>query len=548
MLFNSNVFLFAFLPIAIVGFYSLAHGSGAHAARIWLCLSSFVFYGWWNPAFLLLLTGSIAFNYALSLFLRDSESSPGEGQTWLLGVGIAANLALLAYYKYLFPLLGFLHHLGLNPTDFGSVILPIGISFFTFTQIGYLVDCRQGLVRERGLLNYVLFVTFFPHLIAGPILHHREIMPQFATDETYRFKAANLATGMTVFIFGMAKKVLLADQIAPWAEFGFAHVDHTAFIQSWSVALAYSMQLYFDFSGYSDMAIGLGIMFGVKLPLNFNSPYKSSSVIEFWQRWHMTLTRYLTLLLYNPISLWIARRRQARGLPAGRQAIATPSGFASLIVFPTVTTMVLAGIWHGAGLQFIIYGLLFGLYLSVNHAWRALFPPGRQKAIPSRAIRFWSFVWPVVLTYLAVLITQVYFRADNARDALSLVAGMAGFHGSGLPLPIPLNNVKYLGPLQHWVLDYGWLAVASRDAYNAVTLPLATNLAAALGLIAVAFSAPNVYQIMGEWSPALTKVRDNPWPILRWSPSLPWAIVLAFLLFLACQNFDHAARFLYFQF
>ena len=193
MLFNSNVFLFAFLPFAILGFYWLALYSGPFAAKVWLCLASFVFYGWWNPAFLLLLIGSIAFNYSLSLFLADRDGEDHR-QTLLITAGVAANLLLLGYYKYLFPLLGFLHRVGWTSVNFGSVILPIGISFFTFTQIGYLVDCRQGLVRERGLLNYVLFVTFFPHLIAGPILHHREIMPQFADDATYRFKSDNLAS------------------------------------------------------------------------------------------------------------------------------------------------------------------------------------------------------------------------------------------------------------------------------------------------------------------------------------------------------------------
>ena len=180
MLFNSYVFLFWFLPISLAGYYLLAHRQGPTYAKIWLCLASFFFYGWWNPAFLLLLCGSIAFNYGLSVFLKDNEDASLQ-QNVLLGFGVAANLLLLAYYKYLFPLLGFLHHIGWVG-DFGSVILPIGISFFTFTQIGYLVDCRQGLVKERGLLSYFLFVTFFPHLIAGPILHNREIMPQFASD------------------------------------------------------------------------------------------------------------------------------------------------------------------------------------------------------------------------------------------------------------------------------------------------------------------------------------------------------------------------------
>jgi alginate O-acetyltransferase complex protein AlgI len=544
MLFNSNVFLFEFLPCAILGFYLLAHLGSVLAAKVWLCLASLVFYGWWNPAFLLLLCGSIAFNYVLSTFLKDDES---RKQTLLLAAGIAANLALLFYYKYLFPLLGFLHSLGWTQVDFGTIVLAIGISFFTFTQIGYLVDCRQGLVRERSFVHYVLFVSFFPHLIAGPILHHREVMPQFANDATYRFRSENLASGLTVFAVGLFKKVLLADRIAPWAESGFAHTAGTPLIQSWSVALAYSMQLYFDFSGYCDMAIGLGIMFGIKLPLNFNSPYKSSSVIEFWQRWHMTLTRYLTLLLYNPISLWMTRRRQMKGMPSGRQAAHSVSGFTALIIFPTMTTMFLAGVWHGAGLNFIAYGVLFGAYLCINHAWRIAFPPAKQ-APQAWLRRFWSNLWPVVLTYLAVLVGQIMFRADSARDALALLAGMVGFNGSGLPLPIPLGDAKYFGFTQHWLLDHGIFVIALRDLYNSVTLPLVTNFMLIILLGCIAFAAPNVYQIMGAASPALNKVQPNTtWPV-HWKTSLSWAIAASLMMFWSTLYFDHPARFLYFQF
>ncbi len=521
MLFNSYVFLCAFLPLSVAGFYLLAHRSGAYAARIWLCLASLFFYGWWNAAFLLLLMASIAFNYALSVFLEPDTGDGSRGRGWLLAGGIVANLLLLFYYKYLFPLLGFLHDSGWLRADFGSVMLPLGISFFTFTQIGYLVDCRQGLVRERGLINYLLFVSFFPHLIAGPILHHREIMPQFADPATYRFKADNLAAGLTLFAFGLAKKVLLADAIAPWAEAGFAHPAQLPFAQAWSVVLAYSMQLYFDFSGYSDMALGIGIMFGVRMPLNFNSPYKAASIIDFWQRWHMTLTRYLTLLLYNPISLWVARRRQQRGLPSGRQAAATLSGFSSMLIFPTMTAMTLMGVWHGAGPKFVIFGVLNGLYLCVNHAWRSLrAKPDTSQQQPLLA-RAWSRLWPVALTFVAVLAGQIFFRADSTLDALSMLAGM-----SGAPLgptsPLSLHESSFHGIAHHTLLE--------------------------LGLLLIAFGAPNVYQIMGASSPALTHLKLGPgrWP--AWRPSISWALLVVALLFMASGHFNAPARFLYFQF
>lgn len=517
MLFNSTAFLYVFLPICLLGFYGLAR-LNVTAAKTWLCVMSFVFYGWWNPIFVLLLVGSIAFNYVLSLFLLNGGGK--RRKTWLLAAGVAANLLLLFYFKYFEALLGFLRDLGWVHTKPGSILLPLGISFFTFTQLGYLVDCRLGVVRERSLLSYVLFVTFFPHLIAGPILHHREIMPQFADPEAYRFRAQNIAAGLTLFAFGLFKKVALADSIAPWAESGFAHPQGLPLVESWSVVLAYSMQLYFDFSAYSDMAIALGIMFGVKLPLNFNSPYKASSIIEFWQRWHMTLTRYLTLLLYNPIGMWIARRRQARRLPTGQRAASTWSGFSSMIIFPTMVTMVLAGVWHGAGLQFTIFGALHGAYLCINHAWRILRP--RAAGDAARAVRplarLWCSFWPVALTYLAVVLSQIFFRAASSGDALALIGGLLGAHGSALPVT------------------------------GAHAAQLGEYLLLGLGLALIAFAVPNVYQIMGDWSPALTKVRWTPHPLQQWQPTLRWAMVGGILLFLSSLHFAQPAQFLYYQF
>jgi alginate O-acetyltransferase complex protein AlgI len=546
MLFNSTVFLYWFLPIALAGYYLLAHGPGATYAKIWLCAASLFFYAWWNPAFLTLLVGSIAFNYGVS-FLLSGEEQGARRQNWVLAAGIGANLLLLVYYKYLFPLLGFLHHVGWVEADYGSVILPIGISFFTFTQIGYLVDCRQGLVKERGLLSYVLFVTFFPHLLAGPILHHREMMPQFRENSTYLFRSENFSVGLTVFTLGLFKKVVFADSIAPWAETGFAHAAGTPLIQAWSVMLAYAMQVYFDFSGYSDMAIGLGIMFGVKLPLNFNSPYKSLSIIEFWQRWHMTLTRYLTLLLYNPISLWVARRRQKAGLPAGRQAASTLSGFSSMVIFPTMTTMFLAGIWHGAGMQFIVYGVLFGTFLCINHIWRLVSPPSALARLRGGAV-MWAKVWRLALTFLAVLSAWVFFRAESTGDAMALLAGAVGLHGSGLPLTVPLGDLHYLGFLRAPMLEHRVVAIGLRETYNAATRPLLESLAMTAGLLVIVFRAPNVYQILGARSPALNKVTPMTWQRFIWQPTMLWALGIGILLFAASLRFNHTARFLYFQF
>ncbi len=257
--------------------------------------------------------------------------------------------------------MGFLHQFGVTSTNLGSILLPLGLSFFTFTQLGYLLDCQQGVAKENSFANYVLFVTFFPHLIAGPILHHREMMPQFADLSIYKLKLPNLAIGLTLFTVGLAKKVMIADSLSPFVERAFSHSAGLDLISSWMGALSFSLQLYFDFSGYSDMALGLGVMFGVRLPQNFNSPFKSKSIIEFWQRFHMTLTRYLTLFLYSPIGLWVRRKRLARNLPVNNKALSTAGGFASMVAFPTLLTMFFAGVWHGAGFNFVIFGTLHGV-------------------------------------------------------------------------------------------------------------------------------------------------------------------------------------------
>jgi D-alanyl-lipoteichoic acid acyltransferase DltB (MBOAT superfamily) len=546
VLFNSYVFLLGFLPITAVGYYALAHFGGSGLARLWLATSSFVFYGWWNPLFVVLLLGSIAVNYTLSLWILNTAERP-EQRGWLLTGGIVLNLGVLVYYKYLFVLLGFFHGIGWLSADFGQVVLPLGISFFTFTQIGYLVDCQQEQVRERGLVNYVLFVTFFPHLIAGPILHHREIMPQFAAEATYRLNPRYVAAGLTVFVLGLAKKVLLADTIAPWAEAGFAHSTELGVLGAWSTVLAYSMQLYFDFSGYSDMAIGLGAMFGVRLPLNFNSPYKSRSVIDFWQRWHMTLTRYLTLLIYNPISLRMTRGRMLRGLPANRRAAESFGGFVELIAFPTFVTILLAGVWHGAGMQFVIFGLLHSLYLIVNHAWR-IFGPRSVDASGRSLVSGLDRVWRVVLTYACVLLAQVFFRADSVRDAMGLLGGAFGHNGVELPLVVRGGRMVELGSLGRFFFNLGLIAPGEGALYDATTKPLMVNSLLIVALGAIAFGTPNVYQILGEWSPALQKVPAARWRAILWQPNLAWSVGCGVMLFYAMTKLDHPGRFLYFQF
>ena len=526
MLFNSYLFLLVFLPITLAVYYAVGP-LNLRLAALWLCLTSIVFYGWWNPQFVVLLAGSIAFNYAVSQLILHSEGRP-RLQGLITGLGVGADLALLFHYKYFAALLGFLNDLGMSSATADSVILPLGISFFTFTQIGYLLDCKAGVVKERSLLSYVLFVTFFPHLIAGPILHHKEMMPQFAQPENYRFKAENLSVGMMLFVIGLAKKVLLADGIAPYADAGFAAPGELMFWGSWGASLCYALQLYFDFSGYSDMALGLAKMFGIRFPLNFNSPYKAGSIIEFWARWHMTLTRYLTAYLYYPVAMAVSKWRTERNLPVGTQGVATPGGFAGSIILPTVYTMGLTGIWHGAGFQFLVFGLLHAMYLSVNHAWR-IFVVGRKPAA-ARQMGPTKRAACVLLTFVAVLVAQAFFRANGVGDAMLLVQGMIGMRGiEALDLAARVDGLAW------------------GDAWR-MLLGHHMQLIYAVVLLGIAWFTPNAHQILGRYSPALFKPQEAATPWMRWRPTLGWLAVMLALLFFCLVNLHKETRFLYFQF
>ncbi len=341
MLFNSYVFIFAFLPVALLVFYRLGKVSRRLAA-LWLVAASLFFYGWWNQRFVGLLMASVAFNYAVG-YLMGYRLQRGKTAGLLLAGSISANLALLGYFKYANFFLANFNALFGTTMPIGEFFLPLGISFFTFTQIAYLVDTWRGKVREYDFIHYLLFVTYFPHLIAGPVLHHAQMMPQFARATTYRVHWENIALGVSIFVVGLAKKVLLADSLAVFSSpvFDIARQGgQPMFFEAWIGALSYTLQLYFDFSAYSDMAIGLSLMFNVRLPQNFNSPYKSASIIEFWRRWHMTLSAFLRDYLY---------------IALGGNRKGTVRRYANLMA-----TMLLGGLWHGAGWTFVMWGGLHG--------------------------------------------------------------------------------------------------------------------------------------------------------------------------------------------
>ena len=353
MLFNSYEFIFVFLPLTLAGFFALARRGGGRAAMAWLVVASLAFYGWWNPAYVPLLLGSVLANYGLGRYLARCSRTGGQsagrpGGRAVLILGIAGNLVLLGYYKYAGFLAGTAGALTGADLGLDGIVLPLAISFFTFQQIAFLVDAYRGEAAEPGLLRYGLFICFFPQLIAGPIVHHREMLPQFGRARTFQFNPANAAVGVTVFSIGLVKKAVLADGIGAHARPVFDAAAAGAapdLLTAWSGALAYTFQLYFDFSGYTDMAIGAALLFNIRLPPNFDAPYKATSIIDFWRRWHMTLSRFLRDYIY---------------IPLGGNRHGEPRRYANLM-----TTMLLGGLWHGAGWTFILWGGLQLLMASV---------------------------------------------------------------------------------------------------------------------------------------------------------------------------------------
>nr|WP_272914306.1 MBOAT family O-acyltransferase [Ureibacillus xyleni] len=348
-------------------------------------MSSLFFYSWWNVAYLPLLLGSIVFNYFYGKFLSSKSSK------LLLSFGIIVNVLVLGYFKYMDFFITNVNFLFSTTFELFHLLLPLGISFFTFQQIAYLVDSYRKESKDYSILDYSLFISFFPQLIAGPIVYHKDMLPQFVNSENRRINIQNIATGIFIFVLGLFKKVGIADTFAKWANSGFANSDNLTFVEGWITSLSYTMQLYFDFSGYSDMAIGLGLMFNIRLPLNFNSPYKSLSIQEFWRRWHMTLNQFLTKYLYFPLG--------------GSKKGTTRTYINILIIFAV------SGIWHGAGWTFVIWGMMHGIASCINRLWSKF-----GFRLPT------FFAWFVTFNF--VNIAWVFFRATSVQQAIDVLKSM----------------------------------------------------------------------------------------------------------------------------
>ncbi|MFZ3054053.1 MAG: MBOAT family protein [Sulfuricurvum sp.] len=421
MLFNSYEFIFFFLPITFGIYFWLNKKRLTQASKAWLVFASLFFYSWWNIIYLPLILGSILFNFTVGSAIsraNSSSSKKGLSRKTLLAFGIVANILLLGYFKYMDFFIANTNILIGTQWDLLHIVLPLGISFFTFTQIAYLVDAYRDEVKEMDYLNYTLFVTFFPHLLAGPILHHKEMMPQFDTIKNKAINYKNISAGIFLFSIGLFKKVVIADTFAQWANTGFETTHALNLFEAWATSLSYTFQLYFDFSGYTDMALAVALLFNIKLPINFNSPYKALNIQDFWRRWHITLSRFLRDYIY---------------IPLGGNRKGEFSTYANLF-----TVFLIGGLWHGASWMFIAWGALHGIAIVLHRAWQ-------QMGQKMNTVLAWF------ITFNFINITWIFFRAKDWTQASNIIQGMMG--GNGIMLPE--KYAKYVGNVQESILQFG---------------------------------------------------------------------------------------------
>ncbi len=503
MVFASQAFL-AFLSV-VLGVYWLLGKRHERAGKAWLIAASLFFYGYWVPVYLLLLAGSIVVNFAVVRALLASRDA--RLRSILVTIGIALNIGLIAYYKYFAFLVESLNFVAAADLPVPEIILPIGISFFTFQQIGLLVDTWKGRVAELRFWDHVFFIAFFPQLIAGPIVSQQEMLPQLASIRRWVLDPGKVAAGAALFSIGLFKKTVLIDPFVPHIDAIYATAargDPIGMLDGWAAGIGYGFQVYFDFSGYSDMAIGLAFIFGISLPLNFFSPYKAASIRMFWRRWHVTLSRFLRNLLFIPMG-------------GSRHGLA-------LTIAVLLVTMGLGGLWHGAGWTFVVWGLLHGAYLSVNHAWIQLALPRAGRLVKtvraSPILSRMAHAACVLLTFGAVSFAWVFFRAPDFDTALRLAAAMLGLSGESGAHPVAAGILPMLLP--YFLIVW--------------CLPNTMQLFARSGAIL------NIRDYTAAREPTLLERRFS------FRPSRTWAVGSALVFVTAWFAMSNLSPFIYYQF
>ena len=500
LLFNSFVFVFVFLPITWLLFRISCANKVPDVALALLLVASLVFYSYWNPPFFFLILFSILFNYSWGRLLEKSSKSVRVRKMWLYS-GVAVNLMLIIYFKYYNFLMHNIFLIFGQEWLMRDIFVPLGISFFTFQQMAYLIDCSKGLAKEHSFTHYALFVTFFPQLIAGPIVRYEEIMPQFARLRTFVVSYRNIAMGLTLFSLGLFKKLIIADTFSPWVATAFDTDVSLTFFEAWAGVLSYTFQIYFDFSGYSDMALGLGKLFNIDLPINFDSPYKALSVADFWRRWHITLSSFLRDYLYIPLG----GNRQGR---LRRDC-------------NLMGTMLLGGLWHGASWNFVIWGGLHGAFLVLNHAYRKILSTWKITT-PRLLLPIYWF-----LTFGSVVFAWVFFRAVSFSRACDVLCGMCG--GAGVQVP---SHWMVVGGLRNFLTSLG-VEIVDVSAWGIPGGAKQTFLLAICTLVVVFF--PNSY----EWASShLQRARFSSW----------CSVGIGVLLAVSICFLNRISEFLYFQF
>lgn len=521
MLFGSYIFIFCFLPVTLIGYFLFTRSQKYQHALSWLVLASLFFYGWWNPKYLLLLLLSISVNYWLGSILIRRSNLGKKNSIWLF-FGVFLNLLFIGYFKYTYFLLSNLSDIISHPIAIEQIVLPLGISFFTFQKIAFLVDASRGEIKSCRFHDYCLFVTFFPQLIAGPIVQHKQIIPQLSNTKALRITSETLTIGLSIFFIGLFKKIALADTIAVYANAVFdaaAIGTQLSIWEAWCGAFAYALQLYFDFSGYSDMAIGLGYLFGIKLPINFNSPYQARSIIDFWRRWHMTLSTFLKDYLY---------------IPLGGNQNGSFRRYLNLFL-----TMLIGGLWHGANWTFVLWGGLHGVYLILNHAWRWLCQAKRLNI--GRSILFRYFAQ--IITLLAVVVAWVPFRAENISITKSMWSRMFSLEAISLPHRIT-EKITFLQDFfrMHGIQKNGMFYNGIADWYVGCVL--------ILFLLFITLWMPNTIQLMSKYAMLNNDISKMNVPKIKlyWQPTLMWASAMAFMVLITIMLLSQESEFLYFQF
>jgi len=487
MLFNSYEFIFLFLPITFFIYFYLSSKRLIVGAKAFLVFASLFFYSWWNIIYLPLILSSILFNFAIGVSLsKDNVLKNKLSKKTILTFAILCNLLLLGYFKYTDFFISNANIILNSNIDLLHIILPLGISFFTFTQIAYIVDAYRGEVKEIDYLNYSLFVTFFPHLLAGPILHHKEIMPQFNHPKSFVKNYKNIAVGIFLFSIGLFKKVVIADTFAVWATNGFDKAEVLNLIEAWATSLSYTFQLYFDFSGYTDMAIGIALLFNIKFPINFNSPYKATNIQDFWRRWHITLSRFLKDYIY---------------IPLGGNRKGETRTYLNLFF-----TFLIGGLWHGAGWTFIFWGFLHGAALVIHRAWQKL-------GFKLNTVLAWF------ITFNFINISWIFFRAKDWDSAIKVLSSMFGFNDIVLPEKIAIK----LNFLSNYGISFGEVTMHIGDNNKSFIWILIT-------FVLILFFRNSMEQMKS------------------FSKNIKLVILTAFLLSVGILSLAKASEFLYFNF